>query len=121
MKKVLVVILAGLLCVGTAQGCKKTATTTLSDAQETVILVMDTTQALLEGAQIKIGKDVFRTSWDGRIVLKQGIPNGTKSLQVTCDGYNPLTEKWATQKKHRELIILTLVPKPRSEKEDNKY
>lgn len=121
MKKVLVVILAGLLCVGTAQGCKKTATTTLSDAQETVILVMDTTQALLEGAQIKIGKDVFRTSWDGRIVLKQGIPNGTKSLQVTCDGYKPLTEKWATQKKHRELIILTLVPKPRSEKEDNKY
>ena len=121
MKKVLVVILAGLLCVGTAQGCKKTATTTLSDAQETVILVMDTTQALLEGAQIKIGKDVFRTSWDGRIVLKQGIPNGTKSLQVTCDGYKPLTEKLATQKKHRELIILTLVPKPRSEKEDNKY
>lgn len=121
MKKVLFVILAGLLCVGTAQGCKKTATTTLSDAQETVILVMDTTQALLEGAQIKIGKDVFRTSWDGRIVLKQGIPNGTKSLQVTCDGYKPLTEKWATQKKHRELIILTLVPKPRSEKEDNKY
>ncbi len=121
MKKVLVVILAGLLCVGTAQGCKKTATTTLSDAQETVILVMDTTQALLEGAQIKIGKDVFRTSWDGRIILKQGIPNGTKSLQVTCDGYKPLTEKWATQKKHRELIILTLVPKPRSEKEDNKY
>ena len=121
MKKVLVVILAGLLCVGTAQGCKKTATTTLSDAQETVILVMDTTQALLEGAQIKIGKDVFRTSWDGRIVLKQGIPNGTKSLQVTCDGYKPLTEKWDTQKKHRELIILTLVPKPRSEKEDNKY
>ena len=121
MKKVLVVILAGLLCVGTAHGCKKTATTTLSDAQETVILVMDTTQALLEGAQIKIGKDVFRTSWDGRIVLKQGIPNGTKSLQVTCDGYKPLTEKWATQKKHRELIILTLVPKPRSEKEDNKY
>lgn len=121
MKKVLFVILAGLLCVGTAQGCKKTATTTLSDAQETVILVMDTTQALLEGAQIKIGKDVFRTSWDGRIVLKQGIPNGTKSLQVTCDGYKPLTEKWDTQKKHRELIILTLVPKPRSEKEDNKY
>ena len=121
MKKVLVVILAGLLCVGTAHGCKKTATTTLSDAQETVILVMDTTQALLEGAQIKIGKDVFRTSWDGRIVLKQGIPNGTKSLQVTCDGYKPLTEKWDTQKKHRELIILTLVPKPRSEKEDNKY
>ena len=121
MKKVLVVILAGLLCVGTALGCKKTATTTLSDAQETVILVMDTTQALLEGAQIKIGKDVFRTSWDGRIVLKQGIPNGTKSLQVTCDGYKPLTEKWDTQKKHRELIILTLVPKPRSEKEDNKY
>ena len=121
MKKVLVVILAGLLCVGTAHGCKKTATTTLSDAQETVILVMDTTQALLEGAQIKIGKDVFHTSWDGRIVLKQGIPNGTKSLQVTCDGYKPLTEKWATQKKHRELIILTLVPKPRSEKEDNKY
>lgn len=121
MKKVLVVILAGLLCVGTAQGCKKTATTTLSDAQETVILVMDTTQALLEGAQIKIGKDVFRTSWDGRIVLKQGIPNGTKSLQVTCDGYKPLTEKWDTLKKHRELIILTLVPKPRSEKEDNKY
>lgn len=121
MKKVLVVILAGLLCIGTAQGCKKAATTTLSDAQETVILVMDTTQALLEGAQIKIGKDVFHTSWDGRIVLKQGIPNGTKSLQVTCDGYKPLTEKWATQKKHRELIILTLVPKPRSEKEDNKY
>lgn len=121
MKKVLVVILTGLLCVETALGCKKTATTTLSDAQETVILVMDTTQALLEGAQIKIGKDVFRTSWDGRIVLKQGIPNGTKSLQVTCDGYKPLTEKWATQKKNRELIILTLVPKPRSEKEDNKY
>ena len=32
MKKVLVVILAGLLCIGTAQGCKKAATTTLSDA-----------------------------------------------------------------------------------------
>ena len=54
------------------------------------ILVMDTTQALLNGAQVTAGKTVYTTSFDGRVVLKPEQLNGVNRLQVACEGYKSL-------------------------------
>ena len=55
------------------------------------IIVMDTTQALLDGAQVKVGKKIYTTSWDGRVVLKPEQVNGVKSISVSCEGYKDKT------------------------------
>ena len=66
------------------------AANTVSDL---TILVMDSTQALLEGAEVRIGKKVLRSSWDGRIILKSDLRKDIKSLEISCEGYKsqPLT------------------------------
>lgn len=51
------------------------------------VIVMDTTQALLQGAQLKIGKQTFATSFDGRVVLEPEQINGVKSFSVSCEGF----------------------------------
>ena len=98
MKKVLCIICAVLLCAGTALGCKKKTPASL--AQETVIIVMDTTQALLE---------TFRTSWDGRVVLKTGLPNDAKSIKITRNGYEPLTITKEELAKRPQPYLLALI------------
>ena len=117
MKKVLCIVCAALLCAGTVLGCKKKAPVSQSATQETTIIVMDTTQALLNGVEVKIGKDIFRTSWDGRIVLKTGLLVDVKSINLTCDGYEPLTITVEKLAKQGTPIILSLKPKPGSYKD----
>lgn len=56
-------------------------------ANDVVVLVMDTTQALLKGAQVKVGKLVFTTSYDGRVVVKQDQLQGVKKIRISCEGY----------------------------------
>ena len=117
MKKVLCIVCAALLCAGTVLGCKKKAPISQSTTQETTIIVMDTTQALLNGVEVKIGKDIFRTSWDGRVVLKTGLPVDIKSINLTCDGYEPLTITVEKLAKQGTPIILSLKPKLGSRKD----
>ena len=74
-----------LLAVSAAQACVKNHTPEFTSP--VTVIVMDTTQALLQGAQLKIGKQTFATSFDGRVVLKPEQINGFKSVSVSCEGY----------------------------------
>lgn len=84
MKYFFSVVLTLVMAIGSTQACmKKTAPL----ANDVVVLVMDTTQALLKGAQVKVGKLVFTTSYDGRVVVKQDQLHGVKKIRISCEGY----------------------------------
>lgn len=107
MKK-FISLLVAVLCLTTANACMKKNVPVRENPL--IILVMDTTQALLNGAQVQIGKQTYMTSFDGRIVLKPEQVTG-KSLSVSCEGYE--SKKQALD--DSPLAIITLTPKARKE------
>ena len=79
-----------------------------SDETKCVLIVMDTTQALLPFAEVTIGKTVFRTSFDGRVVLASGQMSGEKTISVACEGYE--TKKISSP--FSNPLVVALTPKP---------
>lgn len=113
MKKLFYLVIIALLSVGASAQSKKTPDK-MSDKPLTVI-VMDTTQALLNGAEVKIGKTVFRTSFDGRVVLEPKQLLGAKTVTVSCDGFFP--QSFAVRGSSFRIVKLT--PKPRKVEKTN--
>lgn len=107
MKK-FISLLVAVLCLTTANACMK-KNVPVRESPLT-ILVMDSTQALLNGAQVKIGKQTYMTSFDGRIVLKPEQMTDM-SVSVSCEGYE--SKKQALD--DGSLAIITLTPKARNE------
>ena len=107
MKK-FISLLVAVLCLTTANACMK-KNVPVRESPLT-ILVMDSTQALLNGAQVKIGKQTYLTSFDGRIVLKPEQMTDM-SVSVSCEGYE--SKKQALD--DGSLAIITLTPKARKE------
>ena len=85
MKKVFYVIVIALLSVGVNAQPKKLPAN-LPDQPLTVI-VMDSTQALLDEAEVKIGNIVLRTSFDGRVVIEPKQLLGAKSVTISRKGF----------------------------------
>ena len=114
MKKIVSIVVA-IMCLGTVNACmKKSVQPSALRNQPLTIIVMDTTQALLNGAQVKIGKKTYTTSFDGRIVLKPEQVTGN-ALSISCDGYE--SKKQALE--DSPLTIITLTPKAQKKgKED---
>ena len=107
-------LLVAVLCLTTASACIKKNVPVRE--KPLTIIVMDSTQALLNGAQVKIGKQTYTTSFDGRIVLKPEQVTGS-SLTVTCEGFK---DKTVSLNDERTLIVaLTAKPgkKPKNDKE----
>jgi hypothetical protein len=87
MKKIFSVLVAALMGFSAAHGCmKKNSVVNLQNSELTVI-VMDTTQSLLNGAEVKIGKTVWTTSFDGRVVIKPEQIGKAKSLTVSHSSF----------------------------------
>ncbi len=84
MKYFFSVVLTLVMAIGSTQACMKKSVPLANDV---VVLVMDTTQALLKGAQVKVGKLVFTTSYDGRVVVTQDQLQGVKKIRISCEGY----------------------------------
>ncbi len=84
MKYFFSVVLTLVMAIGSTQACMKKSAPLANDV---VVLVMDTTQALLKGAQVKVGKHVFTTSYDGRVVVTQDQLQGVKKIRISCEGY----------------------------------
>lgn len=95
MKQFIAIWMVALIGIGSAQACmKKQSALCLAQADEDlVILVMDTMQSLLPDAEIKIGKTVQRTSWDGRVILTPEQWNKAKNITVKCEGFEAVTVK----------------------------
>ena len=84
------------------------------DVQSSII---DSTQALLFDAQVQIGKRTFKTSFDGRVVLKPEQLNGVKSLSVTCEGFKDKTVSLTGERTQ----IVALTAKPGKKPKDDIY
>ena len=106
-----------ILCVGTADACVKKQSYTIHPTPYTLI-VMDTTQALLPDAQVKIGKQVFKTSYDGRIVLQPEQIEGVKSFTVACEGFK---EEKVTLDATSTLIVRLTPNAPKKPKKEDIY
>ena len=104
MKK-LVSLLVAVMAFGLGNACVKKSPVTANPSPVTVI-VMDTTQALLFDAQVKISRSVYKSSFDGRIVLKPEQIAGIRSLTITCDGYKSQKAELSGD----PLLIVRLVP-----------
>lgn len=103
------------LCVGTASACmKKVSGLAVRGDQPLTVIVMDTTQALLDKAQVKVQKDVYTTSYDGRVVLKPEQVTSTTFL-VSCEGYKPAH----AIVKDEPVLIVRLLPDPKKQPKDN--
>lgn len=102
------------LCVGTAGACMKKgrglAVSGLAADQPLTVIVMDTTQALLANAEVKVQKDVYTTSFDGRVVLKPEQVTSTTFL-VSCEGYKPAHAIL----KDEPVLIVRLLPDPKKQ------
>lgn len=125
MKQFVLIVLAAMVSFGSAEACLNKAKVESSQAkalalgqEETTILVMDTTQALLPEAEIRFGKSVLRTSWDGRAVVKSESLANAKTLSVTCEGYESKSERVKDLTNERVLII-RLTPKKDAEGKAN--
>ena len=77
--------------------------------QPLTVIVMDTTQALLANAEVKVQKDVYTTSFDGRVVLKPEQVTSTTFL-VSCEGYKPAH----AIVKDESVLIVRLLPDPKA-------
>ena len=102
------------LCVGTASACMKKgrglAVSGLAADQPLTVIVMDTTQALLANAEVKVQKDVYTTSFDGRVVLKPEQVTSSTFL-VSCEGYKPAH----AIVKSDAVLIVRLLPDPKKQ------
>ena len=117
MKHLFSLCLAIVLTFSTAQACVKKQSFEALDKPVTII-VMDTTQALLDGAQVTVGKTLLTTSFDGRVVLKPEQWKGMRTFSVACEGYKgqTLTADGA------EIVIVKLTPKAgKKPKDDHRY
>jgi len=109
MKKILSFVLAVLLSMGAGYACQKKRSEAPKAISPLTLIVMDTTQALIDGAQVKIGKAVYTTSYDGRVVLKPEVIGKERSLTITHKRY----QKAEVVLDGSALSIVTLKPNPR--------
>ena len=104
------------LCVGTASACKKKGDGLrvtgdgLRGNQPLTVIVMDTTQALLANAEVKVQKEVYTTSFDGRVVLKPEQVTSSTFL-VSCEGYKPAHAILRDE----AVLIVRLLPDPKKQ------
>ena len=105
MKRISALFLLCVMALTATQACIKSKAPVFTSP--VTVIVMDTTQALLQGAQLKIGKQTFATSFDGRVVLQPEQINGFKSFTVSCEGF-----KDQKIKVDNTLMIVRLEGKP---------
>ena len=113
MRQIFSLLMALTLCVGTASACMKKVSGLAADQPLTVI-VMDTTQALLANAKVKVRKDIYTTSFDGRVVLQPEQVTSTTFL-VSCKGYKPAH----AIVKDEPVLIVQLLPNAKKQPKDD--
>ena len=114
MKKFLLLSML-FLSLGTVNACmKKSLPPTIAGGQPLTVIVMDTTQALLPNAQVKVQRDVYTTSFDGRVVLKPEQVTSSTFL-VSCEGY----KKSHVIVKDSSVLIVRLIPDPKKARPSN--
>jgi len=120
MKKLVSVVLLALVAFSSVNACvKKKKSTAEEQLPPLTVLVMDTTQALLPGAQVKIGKTTLTASFDGRVVVKPEVLGNNRSLAVSCEGY----KEQNVEVRDVRTLVVKLTPKPgkKGKSDDSHY
>jgi len=107
MKQIFAFVVIACLGIGSAQACVKKQ----AQAEQTkplTVIVTDTTQALLANVELRAGKQVFRTSYDGRVVLQPEQLKGIRKIDISCAGY--ASQKLELSDSHAPVIVLAMVP-----------
>ena len=115
MKQLVSFVMALVLSFGAAQACVKSKAPVYTSP--VTVIVMDTTQALLQGAQVKVGKSAFATSFDGRVVFQPEQINGVKALAISCEGYKEQQLKMDGS----SVVIVRLTPKAGKKPKDKVF
>ena len=115
MKQLFPILLVVLMGVSSAQACIKKTKAAKSECPQTelTVIVMDTTQALLPDAEVKVGKTVLHTRWDGKVVLTPAMLSGVKKIQVSCNGYESSQQ---TLDNVQKTMLIVLTPKKNKER-----
>ena len=109
MKRIFSIVIVALLGIAPLSACVKKAAMTVD--RPLTVLVMDTTQALLDGAKVTVGKTVLTTSFDGRVVIKPEILAKTSSFSVEREGFkSSRVEKFKSLRVNDSTIIVRLTP-----------
>ena len=87
MKHFFSLVMAVLMAMVSAQACTKKKAASVPTDTDVTIIVMDSTQALLNGAKVKFGKQTLTTSFDGRAVIPADMTAKIKSVSVSCEGF----------------------------------
>jgi hypothetical protein len=114
MKHIFSLFLLALMSIFSAQACVKKAPSVVSPL---TVIVMDTTQALLADAQIQVGKTVYRTSWDGRVVFKPEQLAGVSKLLISCDRHE--AQKLTLSDALPPVVTIRLIPKKEKAPKDH--
>lgn len=108
MKKILSLCILALISVGVVLACVKKNTPITNNPSPLTIIVMDTTQALLPNAEVKCGKIVLKTSFDGKVVLEPEQLEGAKRLVIDADGF---AKQEVSLSDMSSTLIVALTPK----------
>ena len=98
-------LLAGMVPVGAC--VKKTVA-----SKPLTLIVTDTTQALLPEVEVRVGKAVYRTSWDGRVVLPPDVLTVARTAKISREGYKTVKMRLAPDSA-TVIVPLVAVPLPR--------
>lgn len=93
MKRIIPLVVLAVLGITSGWACVKKVAEPAQKEGKFTVLVMDSTKALIEGVELKIGKQTLRTSWDGRLVLTPEQLDGIDKLGFSCEGYESKTIK----------------------------
>ena len=116
MKKIISFAFMALLGMMVALSCVKKQSQTTNHQSPVTVIVMDTTQALLPDVEVQCGKLVYKTSYDGRVVLTPEQMTGVKKIKISAYGFE--TQKVAVSNDASPLIV-SLVPKEEKSKKSN--
>ena len=110
MKKFTALLLTVVLCFTTADACmKKSRQLSEISLQPLTVIVMDSTQALLDEAEVRVGKNTYKTSFDGRVVIKPEVLSGVKTLSFSRKGFKELKIKDYTNETAKGNVLMVVL------------
>ena len=114
MKRIFTFFVVALVGVGSIRACMRKPQNLATDTMKVFVgYVQDTTQALLPNAEVTVGSQSVKTSWDGRFVF-EGLPSGPK-LTIRCEGYKPQKIELKDIDRTKPLVV-ALVPEAQKNK-----
>lgn len=117
MRKFVSFSLVALVGMTIVMACVKKSAPITTNSSPITVIVMDSTQALLPYVEVKCGKTVLKTSYDGRVVLTPEMTADVKKIEITAEDFESLKVTLAAS--DGQPLLVTLSPKKNKSKHDH--